>query len=152
MQLRRVLPLSLVALLASTGCVPVGPDAAPAPARGTAAPADSPDAQAAPGASPAASPRDAAPPLPRSAPLPLGELPEATPTQPPAKAARPPAARPVKAPAAPRHGHPPQPGPHRTARQPAASAGAAGGDEPCTAAEDAVPPSIMDLCIGQYGR
>ncbi|MDD9376017.1 hypothetical protein M8Z33_04895 [Streptomyces sp. ZAF1911] len=54
MQLRRVLPLSLVALLASAGCVSVGgPGASDVPARGPVPPADAPDLSGA-AASPAA--------------------------------------------------------------------------------------------------
>ncbi|WP_162793262.1 MULTISPECIES: hypothetical protein [Streptomyces] len=26
------------------------------------------------------------------------------------------------------------------------------GDDPCAAAEGAVPPSVMDLCVRQYGH
>ncbi|MYV74506.1 hypothetical protein GT352_11240, partial [Streptomyces sp. SID1046] len=58
MQLRRAVPLSLVVLLASTGCVSVGPqDAAPAPVRGSVPPAEAPE-------------------VPAPLALPLGALPE----------------------------------------------------------------------------
>ncbi|MFC9310212.1 hypothetical protein ACFTWH_23705, partial [Streptomyces sp. NPDC057011] len=96
MLLRRAVPLSLLALLASAGCVSVGPqDSAPvpvpAPVRGSVPPVGAPEVPE---------------------PLPLGKLPgssaagaagsEAEPdrapaaAQPPGKAARPPAARPAK--------------------------------------------------------
>ncbi|WP_406180539.1 hypothetical protein [Streptomyces sp. NBC_01006] len=142
MQLRRALPLSLVALLASTGCVSVGPDAAPAPPRGTSAPADAQDTPEAPPAP------DRPPSPPESLPLPLGQLPE-----PPVRAApeRPPAVRSAKPPAAPRRAHPPKPAPPRTPRQPAPPR-LPRPDELCAAAEGAVPPSIVDLCIRQYGH
>ncbi|MEV0411555.1 hypothetical protein AB0I68_12315 [Streptomyces sp. NPDC050448] len=145
MQLRRALPLSLVALLASTGCVSVGPDAAPAPSRGSSTPLDAPDT---PDASPVAAAPGIPPPFPESRPLPLGRLPAPDPERPPAKAARPPAARTAK-PSAPRRAHPPQPAPPRIPRQPAPLPRP---DELCAAAEGAVPPSIVDLCIRQYGR
>ncbi|WP_030157888.1 hypothetical protein [Streptomyces sp. NRRL S-244] len=146
MQLRRALPLSLVALLASTGCVSVGPDVAPAPARGTSAPADAQDTPEAPPAP------DLPPGPPESLPLPLGRLP-GPPADPPGRAApeRPPAVRGAKPPAAPRRAHPPKPAPPRTPRQPAPPR-LPRPDELCAAAEGAVPPSIVDLCIRQYGR
>ncbi|TDU79827.1 hypothetical protein [Streptomyces sp. KS 21] len=150
MQLRRALPLSLVALLASSGCVSVGADADPAPATGTSAPLEARDPA---GASPPTAVPDLTPPLPESRPLPLGQLPgadqEPDPERPPARAARPPAARSAKPPAAPRRAHPPQPAPPRSPRQGAALPRP---DELCAAAEGAVPPSIVDLCIRQYGR
>ncbi|MFE6843920.1 hypothetical protein [Streptomyces sp. NPDC057686] len=150
MQLRRALPLSLAALLASSGCVLVGADTDPAPAPGTSAPLDARDpAEASP---PAAGP-GLPPPVPESRPLPLGRLPapegEPDPAPAPARAARPPAARSAKPPAAPRREHPPQPAPPRGPRQ---RAPLPRPDELCAAAEGTVPPSIVDLCIRQYGR
>ncbi|MFD8986372.1 hypothetical protein ACFV0Q_41715, partial [Streptomyces sp. NPDC059564] len=70
MQLRRAaLPLSLLALLASAGCVSVGPESGgPGPARGSVPPLDAPDTPD--------GQRTVAPP----APLPLGELPHPEPT------------------------------------------------------------------------
>ncbi|MFB7978696.1 hypothetical protein [Streptomyces vinaceus] len=147
MQLRRALPLSLVALLASTGCVSVGREASPAPEHGTSAPADAEVTADAP-------PAPDLPPPPRSAALPLGELPEPEPpVAPPVRAApeRPPAVRGAKPPAAARRARPPGPAAPRTPRQEAAPA-LPRPDELCAAAEGAVPPSIVDLCIRQYGR
>ncbi|MFF4099682.1 hypothetical protein [Streptomyces sp. NPDC001903] len=148
MQLRRALPLSLVALLASTGCVCVGPEAvpAPAPARGSSAAEDARDTAE---ESPAP---DLPPAPPESLPLPLGRLPE-PPAPPPVRAApeRPPAVRGGKPPAAPRRARPPKPAPPHTPRQPAPPR-LPRPDELCAAAEGAVPPSIVDLCIRQYGR
>ncbi|WP_327130915.1 hypothetical protein OG311_05625 [Streptomyces sp. NBC_01343] len=146
MQLRRALPLSLVALLASAGCVCVGPEAVPAPARDSSAAADAQDtadASAAPDRPPAHA---------ESLPLPLGRLPE-PPAPPPVRAApeRPPAVRGAEPPAAPRRARPAKPAPPRTPRQPAAPR-LPRPDELCAAAEGAVPPSIVDLCIRQYGR
>ncbi|WP_327363609.1 hypothetical protein [Streptomyces sp. NBC_01296] len=153
MQLRRALPLSLVALLASSGCVSVGADTDPAPAPGTSAPLEARDPA---GASPPTAGPDLPPPVPESRPLPLGRLPqpdgEPDAERPPAAAAaaaRPPAARNAKPPAAPRRAHPPQPAPPRGPRQPAPLPRP---DELCAAAEGTVPPSIVDLCIRQYGR
>ncbi|WP_030960849.1 hypothetical protein [Streptomyces sp. NRRL S-378] len=147
MQLRRALPLSLVALLASAGCVSVGPhDPAPdpAPVRGSVPSADSPERSAPPA-------------------LPLGELPPAGPPEPAPDAARGPVAGPDRAPAAaaPRErpgakqAAPPRrtrlPGsatahPHRRPAPPPRM------DELCAAADGVVPPSIVDLCLRQYGR
>ncbi|MGO4463791.1 hypothetical protein AB4039_42030, partial [Streptomyces sp. M-16] len=81
MQLRRAaLPLSLLALLASAGCVSVTPESGgPGPARGSVPPVDAPDAS---DGSPAH--RAAAVPPGGSLPLPLGEIPEADPTPSPA--------------------------------------------------------------------
>ncbi|MFE2474384.1 hypothetical protein [Streptomyces sp. NPDC059389] len=146
MQLRRALPLSLAALLASTGCVSVAPEAVPAPSRGSSAAADAQDtadASAAP---------DRPPAPPESLPLPLGRLPE-PPAPPPVRAApeRPPAVRGAKPPAAPRRARPPKPAPPRTPRQ-AVPPRLPRPDELCAAAEGGVPPSIVDLCIRQYGR
>lgn len=55
----------------------------------------------------------------------------------------------MKPPVAPHRARPANPVPPRTARQPAPPARP---DEPCPAAEGSVPPSIVDLCIRQYGR
>ncbi|MFD5417801.1 hypothetical protein ACFWJT_07200 [Streptomyces sp. NPDC127069] len=138
---RAALPLSLLALLAGAGCVSVGPEhGAPGPARGSAPPAGAPDA----GHS------ALAPPAP---PLPLGEVPQPSPAPdpdpapaPPVRKARPPAERPPK-PAPPRRARPPKPvSPRRAAPPPPR------GEELCEAAEGTVPPSIVDLCVRQYGR
>lgn len=148
MQLRRAVPLSLLALLASAGCVSVGPqDSARAPvqAGGSVPPADAADAPA-------------PVPLPPRPPLPLGALPgaaaDASGPDPsggrlPVRAARPPASRPAKpaAPAGrPRSAKPTLPHPPRRPAPPP------GVDELCAAAEGTVPPSIVDLCLRQYGR
>ncbi|MEU9718322.1 hypothetical protein [Streptomyces sp. NPDC047976] len=155
MQLRRAaLPLSLLALLASAGCVSVGPESGgPGPARGSVPPVDTPDAADAPdspGAPDAHGARHAHGPPPEP-PLPLGELPEpeaapepAPRVPPPARRIRPPAQRPAK-PAAPRRARPPEPPAPRVPPPPR-------GEELCEAAEGAVPPSIVDLCVRQYGR
>ncbi|MCX5379995.1 hypothetical protein [Streptomyces sp. NBC_00091] len=144
---RAALPFSLLALLASAGCVSVGPESgAPGPLRDPVPPADAPDAPDGPDARRASGP---APEL----PLPLGEVPDPEPeppAPPPARAARPPAERPAK-PAAPRRARPPQPPAPRVPRQPAAPR-LLGGEELCEAAQGAVPPSIVDLCVRQYGR
>ncbi|MCJ0875730.1 hypothetical protein [Streptomyces sp. AP-93] len=164
MQLRRVLPLSLVALLASAGCVSVGgPRDSDVPARGFVPPADAPELSPPPDASPAADPVG----LPAE-PLPLGELPARAdayadradadrdggkaPSRPAAKAPRPAAERRAK-PAAPRRAHPPKAAaarPDRPARNPVAPLPRT--DELCAAAEGSLPPSIVDLCIRQAGR
>ncbi|MFB7462135.1 hypothetical protein ACFCZ1_01300 [Streptomyces sp. NPDC056224] len=146
MQLRRAVPLSLLALLASAGCVSVGPQqSAPAPARGSVPPAGAPD-------------------VPPPVPLPLGELPpaaadvtgpspdpatapdsdsdsgpETSPARPRAKASRPAAGRP-------RAAKPTVPHPRRGPVPPPRM------DKMCAAAEGSVPPSIVDLCLRQYGR
>lgn len=149
MQLRRAaLPLSLLALLASAGCVSVGPESGrPDPARGSVPPVDAPDTPEAPDATGARHAHDPPP----EPPLPLGGLPEpeAAPqaprrVAPPVRRARPPAQRPAR-PAAPRHVRPAAPPVPRLPRPP-------GGEELCEAAEGAVPPSVMDLCVRQYGR
>ncbi|MEU9143356.1 hypothetical protein [Streptomyces sp. NPDC048349] len=145
MQLRRAVPLSLLALLASAGCVSVGPqDGAPLPPGGPVPRAAAPEAP----------PRV---PVPLSSPLPLGELP--TPAQAPgpdpsqarpaARAVRPPASRPDKPAAPPRRLRSAKPALVHPVRRPAPPAG---GDELCAAAEGAIPPSIVDLCLRQYGR
>ncbi|MFD9360127.1 hypothetical protein ACFWB8_36825, partial [Streptomyces sp. NPDC060031] len=87
MQLRRAVPLSLVALLASAGCVSVGPQTPAVPARRSVPQA---------GATEVPAPRDG------PAPLPLGKLPatpadaEPDPDAPATRAPRPPAARHAK--------------------------------------------------------
>ncbi|WP_328297004.1 hypothetical protein OG389_03720 [Streptomyces sp. NBC_00435] len=161
MQLRRILPLSLVALLASAGCVSVGPQVSDVPARGPVPPADAPDVPDAPdgylpaGVPGAAEPADPAEaPAEPSPPLPLGKLP-ATPGGGPepgrraARAPRPAADRHTK-PAAPHRAHPPQKSPARPGHRPGPAQPRV--DELCAAAEGAVPPSIVDLCIRQSGR
>lgn len=169
MQLRRVLPLSLVALLASVGCVSVGgPRDAEVPARGSVPPADAPEFGGPADASPAADPVG----LPAEA-LPLGELPARAEAdldladavrdgadrdggpehaRPASKAPRPAAERRTK-PAAPRRAHPPKTAaarPDRPARHPVPPLPRT--DELCAAAEGSLPPSIVDLCIRQAGR
>ncbi len=116
MQLRRAVPLSLAALLASAGCVSVGPqDADPAPVRNSVPPAGAPGVPS---------------PLPLAA-LPLGER------------ARTKAAAP--------HRRTRLPG-KTTARPRRRPAPPARPDELCAAAEGVVPPSVVDLCLRQYGR
>ncbi|MEV6677345.1 hypothetical protein AB0N09_10825 [Streptomyces erythrochromogenes] len=149
MQLRRALPLSLVALLASAGCVSVGPQdpavVAP-PVRGSVPSADAPER---------ASPPD----------LPLGELPPTVPPEASPDPARGPAAdtdrdrAPV--PAAPRvRSRAKQAAPPRRTRVPGGAtahprrrpAPPPRLDELCAAADGVVPPSIVDLCLRQYDR
>lgn len=159
MRLLRALPLSLVALLASTGCVSVGgPRDGGAPARDAVPPVDAPDLSRPDAGSPAAEPAGRP-----AEPLPLGELPaEAAPARAAtdrdsghepsrraAKAPRPTAERRAK-PATPRRAHPPRSTadrPDRPARDPVPPLPRA--DEFCSAAEGALPPSIVDLCIRQ---
>ncbi|MFJ3979094.1 hypothetical protein [Streptomyces sp. NPDC090021] len=147
MQLRRALPLSLVALLASAGCVSVGPhDPAPdpAPVRGSVPSGDAPERSALPA-------------------LPLGELPSAVPPEPALDTARGPLADPDRAPAAAAPRERPrakQAAPLRRPRMPGATtahphrrpAPPPRMDELCAAADGVVPPSIVDLCLRQYGR
>ncbi|MFJ1569134.1 hypothetical protein ACIOG8_33805 [Streptomyces erythrochromogenes] len=149
MQLRRALPLSLVALLASAGCVSVGPQdpaAVPPPVLGSVPSADAPERTAPPA-------------------LPLGELPATVPPEPSPDTGRGPATdadrdrAPV--PASPR-GRPraKQAAPPRRTRVPGAStahprrrpAPPPRLDELCAAADGVVPPSIVDLCLRQYDR
>ncbi|MFF1413192.1 hypothetical protein ACFVX6_26055 [Streptomyces sp. NPDC058289] len=161
MQLRRVLPLSLVALLASAGCVSVGgPRVSDVPARGPVPPADAPDLGGPAGAAPAAG----AVGLPAE-PLPLGELPTEAgsdhdrtdrtaghgPARRAGEAPRPAAERRTK-PAAPRRAHPPKKAarPDRPVRNPVPPLPRT--DELCAAAEGSLPPSIVDLCIRQASR
>lgn len=167
MQLRRVLPLSLVALLASAGCVSVGgPRVSDVPARGSVPPADAPELGRPADESPAADPHG----LPAE-PLPHGELPARAEaaragaehagadrdggherSRPAAKAPGPAAERRAK-PAAPRRAHPPKTAaarPVRPARNPVPPLPRT--DELCAAAEGSLPPSIVDLCVRQAGR
>ncbi|MFF4496818.1 hypothetical protein [Streptomyces sp. NPDC001546] len=132
---RAALPLSLLALLASAGCVSVGPEhRAPGPARGSAPPAGAPDADAQDAGRPEVVP-----------PLPLGEAPDPSPSPAaPVREGRPPAVRPPK-PAPPRRARPPKPVPQRRAAP-------TRGKELCEAAEGTLPPSVVDLCVRQYGR
>ncbi|MFE0600532.1 hypothetical protein ACFW2T_01285 [Streptomyces sp. NPDC058892] len=147
MQLRRALPLSLAALLASAGCVCVGPHdpaAAPSRAGGSVPSADGPER--------------AAPPA-----LPLGELPPAVGTGPAPGTARAPAAGPDRTPAPaspgerprvqraapPRHNRLPGAPTAHLHRRPAPPPRL---DELCAAADGVVPPSVVDLCLRQYGR
>ncbi|MER6517627.1 hypothetical protein ACFWHQ_30785 [Streptomyces sp. NPDC060334] len=160
MQLRRAaLPLSVLALLATAGCVSVGPEPSPpGPGRGSVPPADAPDAAADRGAP------DTPPAPPLSPALPLGPLPDRTDDEPardadtapdadpgnaPARAARPPAAAPHARPATPRRAGPPKAASPHVPRRSAPRVPR--GDELCAAAEGTVPPSIVDLCVGQYG-
>lgn len=155
MQLRRAaLPLSLLALLASAGCVSVTPESGgPGPARGSVPPVDAPDTADGPDVAPAHRAAEAPPGA--SLPLPLGELPEADPT--PSAAPEPapppavhrPAERPAK-PAAPRRVRPLGPAPPHVPRP--AVPRTPRGEELCAAAEGALPPSVVDLCVRQYGR
>ncbi|MCX5195143.1 hypothetical protein OOK31_14745 [Streptomyces sp. NBC_00249] len=152
MQLRRAaLPLSLLALLASAGCVSVGPESGvPGPARGSVPPLDAPDVPDPEEPSDGRRPAGALPEL----PLPLGEVPgaesrpEPRPTAvEPAGKARPPAERRTK-PAAPRRVRLPAPprNPRKAVPRPP------GAQELCAAAEGTVPPSVVDLCLRQFGR
>ncbi|MFE2126221.1 flagellar biosynthesis protein FlhF [Streptomyces amritsarensis] len=147
MQLRRALPLSLVALLASAGCVSVGPQdpvAVPSPARGAVPSVGAPERAAPPG-------------------LPLGELPTGTPPEPSPDTDRRPGADPDRAsvPAPPRERpRAKQAAPPRRTRVPGAAtahprrrpAPPPRMDELCAAAGGVVPPSIVDLCLRQYDR
>ncbi|MDJ0383116.1 hypothetical protein [Streptomyces sp. G-G2] len=149
MQLRRAVPLSLAVLLAGTGCVCVGAHA-PAPSHTPVPPADSPV-------------------------LPLGRVPDGSGTPPgplfaepdgAARSARPSpdaSARDARRadgqearPSAPRRTSPRKSAPsrprHPIAPAPARVPGGPGMDELCAAAEGAVPPSVVDLCVGQYDR
>ncbi|MFF4392905.1 MULTISPECIES: hypothetical protein [unclassified Streptomyces] len=149
MQLRRAVPLSLVVLLASTGCVSVGPrDPAPASVRGSVPTAEAPE-------------------VPTPLALPLGALPEAgapapdaardpgadanpgqAPKSDPEPAPEPSRERAAKA-APPRRKRAPGPATAHPRRRPAPPPRL---DQLCAAAEGAVPPSIVDLCLRQYGR
>ncbi|MDX3538558.1 hypothetical protein PV721_30265 [Streptomyces sp. MB09-01] len=138
MQLRRAVPLSLVALLASAGCVSVAPqDAAPVPARGSVPPADAPE-------------------LPTPLALPLGKLPRTADHDPDADPEQDPGPEPAPSPdraraeaAPPRRARVPGPVTAHPRRRPAPPPRM---DELCAAADGVVPPSIVDLCLRQYGR
>ncbi|MFD3552280.1 hypothetical protein [Streptomyces goshikiensis] len=160
MQLRRAVPLSLLALLASAGCVSVGPGS-PDPVRGSVPPVGAPDTAGVPGA--AALPGDAgslpALSVPLPLPMPLGDLPGTGPesgpgaesdrSRPAAQGARPPAERRAKPAAPPRRVRPAKPTAPRVPRPPGRLPGV---DELCAAAEGSAPPSIVDLCVRQYGQ
>ncbi|MFE5607709.1 hypothetical protein [Streptomyces sp. NPDC056540] len=152
MQLRRAVPLSLVVLLASTGCVSVGPgDPAPAPVRGSVPPAEAPEVPT-PLALPLGALPEAAAPAPAPAPDPgadpgadagPGQVPKSAPEPEPARE------RVAKAAPPPRRKRAPGPAPAHPRRRPAQPPRL---DQLCAAAEGAVPPSIVDLCLRQYGR
>ncbi|WP_329388943.1 hypothetical protein OG625_34850 [Streptomyces sp. NBC_01351] len=145
MQLRRALPLSLslVALLASTGCVSVDPEGAgsgpgpgpgPALARGSVPPVAAPD-------------------VPLS--LPLGNLPSSPAPEPdrdPEPGPEPSPVRASKAPHPPRRGRTPGTTTAHPRRKPVPPPSRPRTDELCAAADGAVPPSIVDLCLRQFGR
>ncbi|WP_405532741.1 hypothetical protein OG592_35710 [Streptomyces avidinii] len=143
MQLRRAVPLSLVVLLASTGCVSVGPqDTASSPLRGSVPPVGAPDAPT-PLALPLGPLPPAATPGPEAAPDPksaTGPDPEPEPSRERA---------PAKAAPSPRRGRVPGPATAHPRRRPAPPPRM---DQMCAAAEGTVPPSIVDLCLRQYGR
>ncbi|MFJ5631278.1 hypothetical protein ACIQF5_01370 [Streptomyces goshikiensis] len=158
MQLRRAVPLSLLALLASAGCVSVGPGA-PDPARGSVPPVGAPDTAGVPGG--AVLPGDSGP-LPALSvplPLPLGDLPgsgpesgpgaEPDPSRPLAKGGRPPSERRAKPAVPPRRVRPARPAAPRVPRPQGRLPRV---DELCAAAEGSAPPSIVDLCVHQYGQ
>ncbi|MDA5283296.1 hypothetical protein [Streptomyces sp. Isolate_45] len=166
MQLRRAaLPLSLLALLASAGCVSVGPESGAAgPVRGSTPPLGRQDA-------PEGRRSDDGPP---ELALPLSALPDPEPDpprpgagsddrqrqgvrddvrvhapDPRTRKADPPARRHAK-PTAPRRVRPAQPTPPRVPRP--AAPRLPRGEELCAAAEGTVPPSVVDLCVRQYGH
>ncbi|MGW7457423.1 hypothetical protein [Streptomyces sp. NPDC054797] len=143
MQLRRAVPLSLVVLLASAGCVRVGPqDPAPEPVRGPLPPVGAPEVP-----SPPALPLG-------KLPAPAGPGPESAPeadrepdSDPLRDASRDRArAKPV---APPRRARVPG---HASGRPHRRAAPTPPMDELCAAADGVVPPSIVDLCLRQYGR
>ncbi|MFI5827945.1 hypothetical protein ACIA6C_11840 [Streptomyces sp. NPDC051578] len=148
MQLRRAaLPLSLLALLASAGCVSVGPgEPAAGPARGSLPPVGAPDS---PPAVPSSQPLPLSPlpvpgPAPDSAPAPGADADR----QPKGKARVRPARRGgerAAKPSAPRRVRTPDAARRTVPRGPV-------GEEPCAAAEGVVPPSVVDLCVRQYDR
>ncbi|MCX4803638.1 hypothetical protein OG594_18610 [Streptomyces sp. NBC_01214] len=152
MQLRRAVPLSLVVLLASTGCVSVGPgDPAPAPVRGSVPPAEAPEVPTPLALPLGALPEAAAPapdPAPDPGPNPGADAPEQVPKSDPEPAPEPARERVAKA-APPRRKRAPGPAPAHPRRRPAPPPRL---DQLCAAAEGAVPPSIVDLCLRQYGR
>lgn len=141
MQLRRAVPLSLVALLASAGCVSVGPqDTLPDPVRGAIPPAEAPDVPAPLalplGQLPTSAPQDAAPDRkPDRIPDPHPEPPV---VRTPGKTAAPPRRTRAQGPASTHPRRRPAPAPRM--------------DAMCAAAEGVVPPSIVDLCLRQYGH
>ncbi|RSS51151.1 hypothetical protein [Streptomyces sp. WAC06614] len=140
MQLRRAVPLSLVALLASAGCVSVTPQAT-APSRGTGTPAGAPVLPLGPLPQASAAPPVPVPddvPAPGSSQAPAKEL--VLPARKRPAKPTPPRRIPRKARPAHPHGVPPVP------------PGGPGMDALCEAAEGNVPPAIVDLCVGQYGR
>ncbi|MER5731981.1 hypothetical protein ABT084_27235 [Streptomyces sp. NPDC002138] len=143
MQLRRAVPLSLVVLLAGTGCASVG-DASPDPGPPRPAPAPA----TAPASAPAEDPvlplgRVAGP----SGPAIVEPDPAPTPRHSPGERAM--------QPSAPRRTTPRKPAPAHPRRYvapaPARLPGQAEMDELCAAAEGSVPPSVLDLCVGRYG-
>ncbi|MFF3014268.1 hypothetical protein [Streptomyces sp. NPDC057939] len=166
MQLRRAaLPLSLLALLASAGCVSVGPESGAAgPVRGSTPPLgrqDAPEGRRADDGPPESLPLS---PLPDPEPdpphpgagsddRPQGELRDdvrdAPAAAPRTRKADPPARRHAK-PTAPRRVRPAQPTPPRVPRP--AAPRLPRGEELCAAAEGTVPPSVVDLCVRQYGH
>ncbi|MET7532221.1 hypothetical protein [Streptomyces goshikiensis] len=118
-----------------------------------------PDTAGVPGA--AVLPGDAGP-LPALSvplPLPLGDLPgagpesgpgaEPDPSRPLAKGARPPSERRAKPAVPPRRVRPAKPTAPRVPRPQGRLPRA---DELCAAAEGTAPPSIVDLCVRQYGQ
>ncbi|MFF8266941.1 hypothetical protein ACF059_06055 [Streptomyces sp. NPDC016562] len=145
MQLRRAVPLSLVVLLASAGCVRVGPqDQAPEPVRGPVPPVGAPEVPSPPA-------------------LPLGKLPAPAGSGPESAAE----ADQDQEPDGDRHRGPSRErarakpvAPPRRARVPGHASGrphrraapAPPVDDLCAAADGVVPPSIVDLCLRQYGR
>ncbi|MCB5183465.1 hypothetical protein [Streptomyces antimicrobicus] len=146
MQLRRAVPLSLVALLAGAGCVSVTPQQA-TPSRGTGTPAGAPVLPL--GELPQGS---AAPPVP-----PPGGTPDAGPSAEPAKErvqpARPRPAQPTQPRRVPRKPRPAHPHQHQHQHGvPRVPPSGPGMDALCAAAEGNVPPAVVDLCVGQYGR
>lgn len=153
MQLRRAVPLSLVVLLASTGCVSVGSqDPAPAPVRGSAPSAGAPGVPE-PLALPLGALPRAAPPAPDTARDPNGgdgaDGAEPRPAPKSAPEPKPSRERAAKAAPPPRRKRVPGPAPAHPRRRPAPPPRL---DQLCAAAEGAVPPSIVDLCLRQYGR
>ncbi|MGW7097957.1 hypothetical protein [Streptomyces sp. NPDC054838] len=137
MQFRRAaLPLCLLALLTSTGCVPAGP--------GERA------AGAAPGSPPPVGAADTPPAAPPPPALPLSPLPDAGPRHPAPDtgpdAAGGPKQRPRTRPARRGGEHAAKPAvPRHPAHAPR-------GEELCAAAQGVVPPSVVDLCVRQYTR
>ncbi|WKD36343.1 hypothetical protein [Streptomyces xanthophaeus] len=152
MQLRRAVPLSLVVLLASTGCVSVGPrDPAAAPVRGSVPPAEAPE-DPTPPALPLGALPEAARPAPDAAQDPHAHAHADAEPRPAPKAApepQPSRGRAAQAAPSPRRGRVPGPATAHPRRRPAPPPRL---DQLCAAAEGAVPPSVVDLCLRQYGR